>query len=143
MRTLSILAYLAVLCLPLAVVAYFGHAVDGLDPLASLALQLALIGFPILVLQPVLAARLKFLDRIFGLDVIYLLHEMLGMMAGLVLISGFALLLMANGKHAALFTMPGLVFMGAATVAVLALVITSLLRSPLHLSFERWRRLHI
>ena len=142
MPTLSILAYLAVVCFPLVTVTFAGHAVDGLSPLASLTLYLTLLGFPILVLQPVLAARLKFLDRIFGLNVIYLFHQMMGMLAGLVLVSGFALLLMANARQPALFTMPGLLFMGAATVAVLALIVTSLLREGLHLSFERWRRLH-
>lgn len=142
MPTLSILAYLAVVCLPFIAFAYVGHATDGLTPPASLTLDLTLLGFPILILQPVLAARLKFLDRIFGLDVIYLFHQVMGMLAGLVLVSGFTLMLMANARHPALFTMPGLLFMGAAIFAAITLIVTSLLREGLHIHFERWRRLH-
>ncbi len=53
----------------------------------ELAKSVALCGYAILALQPVLAARYRWLERPFGLDALYRFHRSMGLVAGMLLLA--------------------------------------------------------
>jgi predicted ferric reductase len=97
---------------------------------------LILAVFPILSLQPVLSARLRVLDRSFGLDTIYILHKIMGMTAVATLIG--AVVLQAGEKEGVSQALPGVVAAGLSLV----LVLTAFFYRELRIRYESWRRLH-
>lgn len=96
---------------------------------------LILIVFPMLALQPVLAARLRVLDRSFGLDIIYIIHKTMGMTAGAALVCAFVFQIVSQGFL--------LSWLGIVTAILLSiLVLSALLYHELGLTYEKWRRIH-
>lgn len=106
---------------------------------------LALIGFPILVGQIILAARLKIVDRVFGMNNVYVFHKTMAMAAGLILIL-HPFLLAAGAKNWGLLTrfdQPWYLLLGKINLVLLLTTITiSTLYKQLHLTYEQWRLLH-
>jgi predicted ferric reductase len=142
---LLVAGYVAAICAPLLVALLLDGGAD-----ASLARKLgracALLALPILAFQPVLAARLRLLDRAFGLDNVYLFHKIMAMVAGSLLIA-HPLVLASGGRPPwsllTSFAWPW--YINLAKVALVALLVTigtSLLYRELHLRYERWRELH-
>lgn len=107
---------------------------DG-DFLARTGTVLWLVVFPMLALQPVLSARLRVLDRGFGLDTVYIFHKIMGMTAAGTLL--FAVVFQGAGSVQARYW-PGIGTGGL----LLALVLTAFLYHELRMSYEGWRRLH-
>ena len=111
----------------------------------QLGLAGSLLALPILALQPLLSARLRWLDRLFGLDRIYRFHRNMAIAAGL-LIFAHPLMLALDFQDFSLLTgfqWPWYVTLGKLGFAVLLLlVLGSLLHRLVHRSYERWRRLH-
>ena len=105
----------------------------------------SLLALPILALQPLLSARLKWLDRLFGLDGIYRFHKLMAVFAG-VLIFVHPLLLALDLQDLSLLIgigWPWYVLLGKlAFLALLLLVLGSLLHRLVHRTYERWRWLH-
>ncbi|OGV45239.1 MAG: hypothetical protein A2X46_13040 [Lentisphaerae bacterium GWF2_57_35] len=116
------------------------------SPAREMGLALGLLGFPVLALQPVLASRVRAADRAFGLNTLYVFHKTMAMLAGCLLIAHPFLLaadpaigwnLLTSVKH------PWFILLGQVSLlALAALLVTSLLRKELHLSYERWRSAH-
>jgi predicted ferric reductase len=96
---------------------------------------LILVVLPILALQPVLAARLKLLDRCFGLDIIYIFHKSMGILAGMLLICASVFLIAGPVRF-----LPWTCIVGA--TLILFLVSSALIHKELHLTYEGWRTLH-
>lgn len=133
-RILTALAYGVIVFLPLlAVVGATAWASE--DVFFKLGKGLVLVAFPILALQPILAARLKRLDRQFGLDIIYVLHKTMGMAAGTLLICSIVFLIAGSVRPMPWFWIAG-------AVLVLVMVLSALLYRELGLSYESWRILH-
>jgi predicted ferric reductase len=104
-------------------------------PLSRIGDLLILAVFPILALQPVLSARLRVLDRSFGLDAVYIFHKIMGMTAGAALLC--AVVFRAAGRaYSRIF--PGI----AAAVLLSVVVLTAFLFHELRMSYEAWRKLH-
>ncbi len=105
----------------------------------------ALLAFTILVLQVVLAARIKWLDRIYGLDMIIRFHRYMAVFA-LVLLLFHPFLIAAGESKWELLTsldLPWYVLLGKATLLlVLVNVLLSILQVRIGLKFEKWRCLH-
>src|SRR5574340_443282 len=82
MRLVFVLSYFLMVFLPLAVAMMTPRWV-GLNEYGKLTSSLALFFYSVLTLQPVLSARLRSLDRQFGLDMVYVFHKTMGMVAAL------------------------------------------------------------
>jgi predicted ferric reductase len=77
-----ILIYLVVITTPPVLAAILQHGRHGGHRFVpQLANNLALVGYTILALQFILAARLKWIERPFGLDMIFAFHKAMAMLA--------------------------------------------------------------
>jgi predicted ferric reductase len=136
----------AALALAPAVASYLlsARALQRSYPL-QLGLISSLLAYPLFALQLVLAARLQWLDRLFGLDKIYSFHKAMAVTAGaLILVHPLLLALdMADLTLLLGLDWPWYVLLGKlALFVMLLLVFTALLRRLVYRSYERWRLLH-
>ncbi len=134
----ALVLYSVVVSLPLILFLSYRADTDiaSIDTIALLCMQAA---FPLFALQPVLAARLHILDRLFGLDSVYLFHKLIGMAAGVVLLTAFSLFAFEAGDRSGI----GRIMIPAvSSILAVILVVTALLYEQLRLNYERWRRLH-
>ncbi len=119
------------------------HTGDGL--IHQLGKNCALVAFIILSLQVILAARIKWIERPFGLDIIFRFHKAAGVLALGLLLLHFSLVAWGS-KHWQLLTALDIrwpVWLGRlALLALVANVVTSLWRRRLHIEFQFWRSLH-
>ena len=141
---IRILLYLLVLFAPLVLVSLFRPQTDH-SIVYEIGKNFALLGFTILILQFVLAPRLKWIERPFGLDVIIQFHRYMGIFAlALLLLHPF--LLAAGGRGWSLLyavNFPWYIWLARlALLILLSLVLLSLFRKLLRLDFQRWRQLH-
>jgi predicted ferric reductase len=136
-RMLLIAAYLFILSAPLMFAKLLGPEIGKLGFLSEISNDLVLIVFPLLALQPVLAARFRLFDRSFGLDTIYVLHKIMGMTAG-TLLACVPVFLAASG----LDQTRQIVLIAAGAALLLVLVLTALLYQEFRMKYEQWRRLH-
>ena len=140
---LLVAGYVAVLVTPVVLAAL--TAETGHSLVWELGRSFALVGVTILVMQVVLAARVRFIESQCGLDILSRFHGALGVFAVTLLVlhpvmfiadgAGLGLLLSAEA--------PWYIWMGkAALLLVLAQGITSVFRRKLRLGFQGWRRFH-
>lgn len=130
----------------IALPAALAIALTGPQPLHyRLAKIFALLGFMILALQPVLSARLRWLDRPFGLNMLYIVHKVMPLVA-LLLLSAHPFVLAAALDRWPLLTnfqQPWYILLGKAALLLLwATVVVSLFYELLRLTFEQWRVAH-
>lgn len=109
------------------------------------ALAAGLAAFTILSLQPLLAARLRWMERPFGLDRLLHFHRTMAVVAVLLLLA-HPLLLAAGHGNWSLVTTPGMPWpIQLGRLALLMAVFggaVALLRRTLPLDYNRWRTLH-
>ena len=139
-----IVLYLTVLVSPLVLTAGFNLKDD--DSLTyNIGQSLGLLAFAILIMQVGLAARLKWVEKPFGLNVTFPFHRNMGVFVAGILIA-HPLLMAAGGSGWPLLI--GLhpdwyVWLGKATLLLLLInVALSLYRRSLGLKYEKWRLLH-
>jgi predicted ferric reductase len=135
--------YLLVLAAPLVMATAFGPPAEGYA--AELGMAFALLGFTILAMQFVLSARLKWMERPFGLDVLFRFHKAMAVFATVLLLLHPVLLAIGEGEATLLvgYAVPWPIWMGrGALLILLAQVVLSLYRLSLRLEYERWRRWH-
>lgn len=143
---LLIAAYAVLIALPPALALGFGDArTEEFNLLEDLGKVFALMGVTILLLQPILAARIKWLERPFGQDMLIRFHRNMAILA-LVLLAAHPVLI-AAGKDAwfLLYSMdlPWKVLAGRLALILLALTaVAGLAFQKLPLTFERWRLGH-
>ena len=87
---LRIILYTAVVVLPVAIASFLGESSSSV--VHEAAKNMALAGFTILVLQVLLAARVKWIERAFGFDILIRFHKQMAVFA--------VLLLLAHRLHA-------------------------------------------
>jgi len=138
-----IAAYCAAALFPLALAAVY--APGPAEPvLKELGKGAGLVGLAMLTLQVPLAARLKFLDRLFGLGPVMRFHRRMALVALALLALHPALLAIGSGNAALLE--PGTsreVNLGKAALLIAALsVALALLFRRLRLPYHIWRILH-
>lgn len=135
--------YVVLVCTPAALAVFFGRPAG--DFFYEAGRSAALIGFTILVLQTVLAARWKWVSRPFGLDIVLRFHRNAAILAVVLLLS-HPLLLAAGGAGAELIVsldVPWFIWLGKMALVLLLLnVLLSGLRARLRVAFEHWRFLH-
>src|SRR5687768_10836505 len=125
----------------------------GVDPLTvarpalvEVSVALGLIGFPVILAQFALVSRLRAASRPFGTDAMMQVHRYMGFLA-LAMVVGHPLLLNVvnlpwsswNLVSANAVSRTG----GIALWAIVALVVTTVVRQRLRLSYETWRSLHL
>lgn len=140
---LRILIYVLVVILPVIGVTFLTGETEGL--VHELARNTSLAAFMILVLQVVLAARIKWIERPFGLDILLRFHKYMAVTA-LVLLLSHPLLMAVSAKSPDLLIslrQPWYIWLGKITLLLLLLNIgLSLYQSKLKLKFENWRQVH-
>jgi predicted ferric reductase len=134
MQILAALAYTFIVFLPLLAIVEC-TAWTTQDAFLKVGKGGILVVFSVAALQPVLAARLKLLDRLFGLDIIYVFHKTMGILAGMTLIC--SIIFLSAGPNRFL-PWPGIV----GTLLLISLVFSALLYRELHMTYGSWRNLH-
>ena len=141
---LWVLLYVAALVIPtVLLMLFFPGSHDGV--VMEIGKNFALFAFTILVLQVVLAARFKWLDRVYGLDMILRFHRYMAVFALCLLVCHPILIAAGSSKWKLLTSLdlPWFVLLGKATLLlVLANVLISLFQLRMGLKFENWRCLH-
>jgi len=138
---LRIVLYVFVVALPLILSLIFGPPDRNI--LWNIARGFALTAVTILALQSLLAARLKWITKAFGFDIVIRYHRNIAIFACCLLLF-HPLLLIAGGAGWSLIYKGGLfVWLGkAALVLVILNVFTSVYQTRMNLKFERWRFFH-
>jgi predicted ferric reductase len=138
-----IILYVGVAALGAALAFFLGK--PGTSAVYETGKSFALLGFLILALQFVLAARFKWIERPFGLDILIRFHRHAGVFAAVLLLL-HPLLLAAGGQGWQLLLsldLPWYILAGKGALALLLLhVLLSRFQGALGLSFERWRLAH-
>jgi predicted ferric reductase len=138
-----VLAYLGVVIAPL-VFAAIGAGGPDHGFWTNLSVALAFVGLAMMGLEFVLVARFRPVAAPFGQDALLQFHRQIGYV-GLAFVL-FHVAVSANWEQLTFgnaITAPALVWFGmAAVLALIALVVTSVWRLPLRLSYELWHAAH-
>ncbi|MEW5976302.1 MAG: ferredoxin reductase family protein [Acidobacteriota bacterium] len=136
--------YASVLLAPLALLAALRPPTDH-GFVYTVGKNLALVGFTILAMQFVLSARLKWVERSFGLDILFRFHKSMALLAVLLLISHPLLMALGSNKWSLLFAVKISWHIWAGRVALLILLVhifLAVFRLVLRLEYQRWRVIH-
>lgn len=116
----------------------------------DLARLAGLLGFTILLLQSITAARWKWIERGIGLDRMMRWHRLTGISATILLVTHLILFLIYYGAFGADIALslitPGLKYETLGLTALILLLFTvvfALTRKTLHLPYHWWKRLHL
>ena len=123
------------------------EALFNLDPKDQFPYNLgrcfALLAFTVIFLQVVLAARLKWVERPFGLNLTFPFHRRMGVFAGILLLLHPLLMIAGGGGLELALDGDWYIWVGKLTLALLLVHVgISVWRRQLGLSFETWRRWH-
>jgi predicted ferric reductase len=105
----------------------------------------ALLGLTIIAMQFVLAARLRWIEKPFGLDFVIKFHQRMGMFAAVLLLVHPLLLAFGEKGFAIIFSPDVRWYIWVARIALLMLMIHTLIsgfRGQLRLEFQKWFRFH-
>jgi predicted ferric reductase len=141
-----ILIYLTVIATPPVLAAILPQSRHGGHRfLPQLANNLALVGYTIVALQFILAARLKWIERPFGLDMIFAFHKAMALLAVVFLLAHPLLMAWGKNRWSLLYRWNVSWPIHVGRIALLWLVIailTSSFRKLIHFEYERWRAWH-
>ena len=137
-------AYALVILTPIAVLAMARPPTDHRF-VYTVGKNLALVGFTILAMQFVLSARLKWIERPFGLNMLFDFHKTMAVVATALILS-HPLLLAFGGPHWNLIFGPNIswhIWLGR--IALMILLVHALLASfrfIIKLNYQTWRFVH-
>lgn len=141
---LRIILYIVVLLLPFMVVATFHLKTEDVF-FHNLGRCFAQLAFAIIVLQVVLASRLKWVESPFGLNLTFPFHRRLGACVAILLLLHPPLMALGGGGWHLLYglNVDWFILVGKATLVLLLLNVSlSLWRIRLGVKFEKWRLWH-
>ena len=142
-----IVIYLVAIASPPVLAATFEHGRhSGHRFIPQMANNVGLVGYTLLAFQFILAARLKWVERPFGLDMVVAFQRAMGVLAGLLLVA-HPLLLAREGKHrpSLLYRLdvPWPIHVGRiALLSLVTVIFLSIFRKAIRLEYERWRAWH-
>ena len=142
-RTLKAV-YAAAAVLPAALLAFTGEMSD-ISPYHIAARFFAVTGFAMLLLQPVLSARFRWVERPFGLDGNLRFHRVAGLTAGIFAVLHPVFLSLGNGSFGLLTRLdtPWQITAGKLTMIFILLYGgAALFRAGLKIPFQIWLRMH-
>lgn len=141
---MRLLMYAAIVLLPLILVALLRPPTDH-SFIYTVGKNLALAGFTILAMQFVLSARLKWIERPFGLNVLFYFHKAMAILASLLLISHPVLIAIGGHDWSVIFgpQVKWHIWLGRiALLIVLVHVLLASFRFIIKLNYETWRFVH-
>lgn len=140
---LRIVGYLVVILVPIFTAALLHTTPEGV--IYQAGRHFALLGIMILALQAILAARIKWIEKPFGLDILIRFHKHMAIFSAALLLL-HPLLLAAGGAGWRLIIgldVPWYIWLGkAALILLLANAALSHYQLPLKVKFETWRTVH-
>jgi len=140
---LRLFIYVAIIVVPVVVASVLGPSSNNV--IQEMGKCFALAGFMILALQFFLAARFKWIERPFGLDILIRYHKYMAVFGALLLLS-HPLLLAAGGAGWRLIVgldVPWYIWLGKAALVLLVVnVLLSVYQISLNVKFEKWRFIH-
>ena len=139
-----LLMYAAIVLSPLILVALLRPLTDH-SFIYTVGKNLALVGFTIFALQFVLSARLKWIERTFGLNVLFQFHKAMAILASLLLISHPVLLAVGGHDWSLIFGPEVMWHIWLGRIALLIVLVHILLASCrfiIKLNYETWRFVH-
>jgi predicted ferric reductase len=138
-----IIIYLALVLLPVFIVTVYNLPPPDLFAY-NLGRAFALAAFAVMILQVALAARLKWIERPFGLNLTFPFHRNMGVLAVVLLLTHpFLMVLGGGGWKLLLGDNTWYIWVGRAALLLLLINVSlSLWRVPLGLKFETWREGH-
>jgi predicted ferric reductase len=141
-RLWRIMLYVAIILTP-AVLATLSS--PGVNFIYRMGRVFALTAFMILMLQPVLAGRFKWIERPFGLDIIMLIHKYVDVFAIFLIVSHPLLLAFGGAGPRMLIALdrPWYIWVARVTLVIMLIsVLVSVFRLQARIKFERWRIIH-
>jgi len=135
--------YVAIVTLPVWLSTWLGAASEGI--LNDMGRNFALVGFMILVVQFLLAARIKWVERAFGLDMLIRYHRYVAIAATGFLMIHPLLLALGHRSWSLLISLelPWYIWMGKGALVLLVLnILSGIYQGRLGLTFEKWRLGH-
>ena len=141
---LRLLLYLMVLLLPFLTVAAYHLKTEDVY-FYNLGRCFAQLAFALLVLQVVLASRLRWVERPFGLNLTFPFHRRMGTFAAILLLLHPPLMALGGGGWDLIYGLQVEWYIWVAKAALALLLVNvglSLWRLRLGVKFEKWRRWH-
>lgn len=139
-----VVLYIAAALLPAALMALTG-GMEGAGIFLVAARFFAVTGFAMLLFQPLLSARFRWMERRPGLDRLLSFHRITGITAGIFIIL-HPLMLALNQQSLSLFTnfdSPWQINAGRITLAVFIIYgAGAVFRAGLKIPFQKWLRMH-
>jgi predicted ferric reductase len=137
--------YLLVALLPLGV-AMFGGTREERGFWVEFGVGLGIVGFAMLALQFLITGRFRWVASYFGADAKIQFHREAGIMAVVLVLAHPIVLLLAEPRYLEFLNpwlnLPRALFLSGAIVALIFLVVLSLWRVSLGISYEWWRVTH-
>ncbi len=138
--------YLLLASGPLAI-AFFGDPPQARSFWIEFSVALGFIGLAMIALQFVITARIDHINGPYGIDVIYRFHRHISIVAFLLILAHPLILFLAEPAEylplLAVWDAPARAVMAwAALLGLVAIVVSSIWRIRLGLSYEAWRVLH-
>lgn len=137
-------AYVVIVLSPLIVVALLQPETDH-SFVYTIGKNLALVGFAIFAMQFVLSARLKWIERPFGLNLLFSFHKTMAVVASLLVLSHPLFLILGGGKLSLVLgpEVKWHIWLGRiALVGLLFHVLLASFRAIIRLNYETWRVVH-
>ncbi len=138
-----IILYLALVLIPLAMVTAGADSTQGF--IYELGRNAALAAFMIVMMQVLMGARIKWIERPFGLDILLRFHKYAAIFAAVLLIVHPILLSISLGSADLLISLDQPWYIWLGKIALLILLINvglSWYQLKLNLKFEQWRMMH-
>lgn len=143
---LSATLFIIVILSPMAVLLFATHP-PARDYWTEFSVALGYAGLALMGFQLILTARIKWIVRAWGENVIYKMHKIMSLFAVVAIVAHPVILFIADpGKLALLniFDAPWRArFASLSTYAFLALLVVTLFKDKLNVRYERWHFLHI
>ena len=137
--------YALAVALPL-IVLLIGPVPEGREFLRELSVGFGFAGASIMCVQFALSARFRRVQAPYGIDLVYHFHREITYVALALVVLHPVLLIILDASNAALFNVVSAPwrarFALIATLALVAIVVSSVWRKTFRLPYEGWRRLH-
>ncbi len=135
--------YVLIVVGPLAVLDLTSRTYYGL--VSELGRSMAILGFMMLALQPIVAGRFRWIERAFGFDIVIRFHRHMAILAFTLIILHPVLLGAGDAGFEILYSLEGPWYILAgkgSLLLIIVITVLSMFRMPDRLGFERWRMFH-
>ena len=139
-----LMLYAAIVVTPLVLVAVINQPTDH-NFVYTVGKNLALVGFTIIAMQFVLSARCKWIERSFGLNMLFTFHKVMGIIAALFVMSHPILLAIGSDDWTRIFGLQTTwdIWLGRlALILLIVSVVLAIIRVVISLNYETWRFVH-